>query len=42
MKLTSIEGDEELNDIGEFDSASFPTISILDTDDDVIGENELN
>ena len=42
VNLTLVDEDEKSNVIGEFDSASFPSIDTLDEDDDDIGEDDLN
>ena len=42
MNLTPIHEDEELDEMGGFDSGNFPTIVTLDEDDDDIGEEHLS
>ena len=42
VNLALIDEDEELNDMGGFDSASFPTIDTLDEDDNDVREDDLN
>ena len=42
MNLTPIHEDEELDEMGGFDSGNFPTIVTLDEDDDDIGEEDLS
>ena len=42
VNLTLIDEDEESNDIGEFNTASFLIIDTLDKDDDDIGDDDLN
>ena len=42
VNLTLVDEDEKSNVIGEFDSASFPSIDTLDENDDDIGEDDLN
>ena len=42
LNLTPIHGDEELDELGGFDSGNFPTIDTLDEDDDDIGEDDLS
>ncbi|RVW34676.1 hypothetical protein CK203_108908 [Vitis vinifera] len=41
MNLTPIHEDEELDEMGGFDSGNFPTIVTLDEDDDDIGDKDL-
>ena len=40
--MTLIDEDEESNDIGEFNIASFLIIDTLDKNDDDIGDDDLN
>ncbi|RVW40938.1 hypothetical protein CK203_076926 [Vitis vinifera] len=42
LNLTPIHKDEELDELGGFDSGNFPTIDTLDEDDDDIGEDDLS
>ena len=42
VNLTLIDEDEESNDIGEFNIASFLIIDTLDKNDDDIGDDDLN
>ncbi|KAL6344276.1 hypothetical protein AAG906_037842 [Vitis piasezkii] len=42
VNLALIDEDEELNYMGGFDSASFPTIDTLDEDDNNVREDDLN
>ena len=40
--MTPIHEDEELNELGGFDSGNFPTTDTLDEDDDDIREDDLS
>ena len=42
LNLTPIHEDEELDELGRFDSGNFPTIDTLDEDDDDIQDNDLS
>lgn len=42
INLAPINEGEELDEIGGFNGAIFPTIDILDEDEDDIGEEDLN
>ena len=42
LNLTSIHEDEELDELGGFDSGNFRTIDTWDEDDDDIGEDYLS
>ena len=42
MNLIPIHEDEELDEMGGFDSGNFPTIVTLDEDDDDIEEEDLS
>ena len=42
MNLIPIHEDEELDEMGGFDSGNLPTIDTLDEDDDDIGDEDLS
>ena len=42
LNLTPIHEDEELDELGRFDSGNFPTLDTLDEDDDDIGDDDLS
>ena len=42
LNLTPIHEDEELHELGEFDSGNFPTIDTSNEDDDDIGKDDLS
>ena len=41
LNLTPIHKDEELDELGGFDSGNFPTIDTLDKDEDDIEEDDI-
>ena len=42
LNLTPIHEDEELDELGRFDSGNFPTIDTLDENNDDIGDDNLS
>ena len=42
LNLTPIHEDEELDELGGFDSGNFPTIDTWEEDDDDIGQDNLS
>ena len=40
--MTPIHEDEELDELGRFDSGNFPTIDTLDENNDDIGDDNLS
>ena len=42
LNLTPIHKDEELDELGGFDSGNFPTIDTSNEDDDDIGKDDLS
>ncbi|KAL6327376.1 hypothetical protein AAG906_018978 [Vitis piasezkii] len=42
LNLTPIHEDEELHELGEFDSGNFPTIDTSNKNDDDIGKDDLS